>query len=473
MSTMQGLALSVYHRLPSPMRSVAATIRGASLRRWRYGEETERLIAEAVARESWNAHQWSHWREDQLARLLYRASVAVPHYRALWARRRARGDRRSVEVLAHWPVLRKDTLRASPEQFVADDCNRARMFHEHTSGTSGKAIDLWWSRATVRSWYALFEARCRMWYGVSRHDRWAILGGQLVVPASQTAPPFWVRNAALNQLYMSTYHLSPAATPAYIEALTRHRVTYLWGYSSALCELAAGILQSKSRSRPQLKVVITNAEPLLPYQRAAIEQAFACPVRETYGMAEIVAAASECAAGRLHQWPEAGLIELRDGHEEVRPGEAGDVIATGLLNADMPLIRYAVGDRLAMAAPHVGACPCGRSLPLIEQIEGRADDTLVTRDGRRIGRMDPVFKSGLPIAEAQIIQEALDRLRIRYVPDPAFCAASERALREAVQARVGDMEVVMEQVTRIPRSANGKFRAVVSKLPAHQRRHAP
>jgi phenylacetate-CoA ligase len=472
MSARDSIALSVYHRLPAPMRSVAATIRGATLRRWRYGEETERLVAEAIARESWSANQWARWREDQLARLLHRAAVAVPHYRALWERRRARGDRRSVEVLAHWPLLRKDTLRGAPDRFIADDRDRARMFHEHTSGTTGKALDLWWSRTTVRNWYALFEARCRLWYGVSRHDRWAILGGQLVVPASQSSPPFWVRNVALNQLYMSTYHLSPSSIPAYIDALARHRVTYLWGYSSAIYELAIGALQSRTRSMPALKVVITNAEPLLPYQRAAIEQAFSCPVRETYGMAEIVAAASECPAGRLHQWPEVGLIELHDGHEQVRGGEAGDVIATGLLNSDMPLIRYAVGDRLAMEASHVDACACGRSLPLVQGIEGRADDTVVTRDGRRIGRMDPVFKAGLPIAEAQIIQEALDRLRIRYVPDPAFSAASERALRDAVQARVGDMEVVMEKVTRIPRSANGKFRAVVSELPAHQRRHA-
>jgi phenylacetate-CoA ligase len=470
MSAMRRIALSVYHRLPTPMRSVAATLRGASLRRWRYGQETERLVQEALARESWTPHQWARWREDRLARLLHRAATSVPHYRDMWARRRARGDRRSVELLAHWPILRKDTLRAAPEQFVADDCHRARMFHEHTSGTSGKALDLWWSRATVRDWYALFEARCRLWYGVSRHDRWAILGGQLVVPASQTAPPFWVWNAALNQLYMSTYHLSTSAIASYIEALEQHRVTYLWGYSSALYELAAGILRSKAASRPSLKVVITNAEPLLPYQRAAIEQAFGCPVRETYGMAEIVAAASECGEGHLHQWPEVGLIELREDNESVRPGAAGEVVATGLLNTDMPLIRYAVGDRLAMAPLHASPCGCGRGLPVVQGIEGRADDLLVTRDGRRIGRMDPVFKAGLPIAEAQIIQEALDRLRIRYVPDPAFCAATEHALREAVQARVGDMEVVMEKVARIPRTANGKFRAVVSELPAHQRR---
>ena len=35
-------------------------------------------------------------------------------------------------------------------------------------------------------------------------------------------------------------------------------------------------------------------------------------MRDTYGMAEMVAAASECDHGRLHLWPEAGVVEVLD-----------------------------------------------------------------------------------------------------------------------------------------------------------------
>lgn len=446
------------------MRSVAATMRGATLRHWRYGPETDQLVADAMARESWTPVQWRQWREDRLARLLHRAATRVPYYRDLWSERRRHGDRRPWECLANWPVLSKHTLRSQPLRFVADDCRVSEMFREHTSGTSGTALDLWWSRRTVRHWYALFEARCRMWSGVTRHHRWAILGGQLVVPAAQSRPPYWVWNAALNQLYMSAYHLSPAAVPEYVAALSRYRVSYLWGYASALYELACGILRGGMQPRPSLEVVITNAEPLLDYQRDAIARAFGCPVRETYGMAEIVAAASECPSGRMHAWPEVGVTEVLEDGEPVATGEAGDLVATGLLNSDMPLIRYAVGDRLAMAPLAAPTCPCGRRLPMVAAIDGRSDDVVMTRDGRRIGRLDPVFKAGLPIAEAQIVQETLSRLRIRYVPDPSFTADSERALRAAVHDRVGDMEVVLEPVRRIERTASGKFRAVVNAM---------
>ena len=466
---MATLALRLYHQLPPPMRSVAATLRGLTLRRWRYGAETEQLIAETIERESWSPARWDAWRGDRLARLLHRAATRVPYYRALWSERRRRGDRRSWEQLEHWPILEKATLRQQARNFVADDCNTSQMFHEHTSGTSGTALDLWWSRRTVRGWYALFEARCRLWSGVSRHDRWAMLGGQMIAPVAQSRPPFWVWNGALNQLYMSTYHLSPEAMPSYLDALSAYRVSYLWGYSSSLFELARFALRSGDHRLPPLVAAITNAEPLLETQRVTIARAFGCPVRETYGMAEIVTAASECVAGRLHAWPEVGVTEVLDGDTAVPAGQPGDLIATGLLNPDMPLIRYRVGDRLALAPRSDVPCACGRSLPTVSSIEGRTDDVVITRDGRRIGRLDPVFKAGLPIAEAQIVQESLDRLRIRFVPDPAFSSDGERALRAAVHERVGDMQLVLERVPRIERSANGKFRAVINCMPATER----
>ena len=46
---MSDLLRRLYHRLPVPARSVAATLRGLYLRSWRYGAETE--IGRASCRE--------------------------------------------------------------------------------------------------------------------------------------------------------------------------------------------------------------------------------------------------------------------------------------------------------------------------------------------------------------------------------------------------------------------------------------
>ncbi|MGH7490149.1 MAG: phenylacetate--CoA ligase family protein, partial [bacterium] len=189
-------------------------------------------------------------------------------------------------------------------------------------------------------------------------------------------------------------------------------------------------------------------------------------VRETYGMAEIVAAGSECEHGRMHLWPEAGVLETIPGTSDKASGE---FLCTGLLNADMPLIRYRVGDR-GEISPANSPCECGRTLPVLASIDGRTDDTLYTSDGRMIGRLDPVFKSRLPIYEAQIVQEALDRIRVRYIPVAGFTSADGLSLKERIRERMGPVNVVLDEVTEIPRTANGKFRAVICQLSAEERK---
>jgi len=459
----------LYYLLPPPLRSVATSLRGYHLRWWRYGSAMERLVEDVFKRENWTEEQWSAWRADRMAYLLHRAATRVPYYRSQWESRRRQGDQTSWERLENWPILEKEQVRQAPKSFLADDRSPRKLWPLHTSGTTGTPLRLWQSRATLQSWYALFEARWRRWHGVSIRDRWAILGGQMVTPYKQKRPPFWVWNAAFNQLYMSAHHLAPDLIPHYLDALRKYRITYLLGYTSALHALAQEAIRL-GRDDLQMKVVITEAEPIFFHQRSMIRQAFQCPVRETYGTSEKVAAAGECEAGRLHLWPEAGFVETLDGDRPVGSGVPGELVITGLLNDDMPLIRYRVGD-IGILAPPRTTCSCGRSLPILESIEGRTDDLLYTPEGRCIGRLDPVFKADMPIREAQIVQEALDCVRVLYVPAAGFTETHEKTIVEHVQARMGKVQVVLEAVSQVPRTANGKFRAVICKIapPARQK----
>ena len=455
--------MKLYSRLPPSGRSAAASLRGAYLRSWRYGKQTEALIEAALEREQWSPNRWKSYQEERLAFALHRAATQVPYYRHQWATRRRLGYRASWDRLENWPILSKEILRANPHAFVADDCNTRRMFHERTSGTTGKPLDLWRRGVTVETLYAISELRERRWNGVSVKDRWAMLGGQLVVPVSNTRPPFWVWNRALDQLYMSTFHLAPDFIPHYLDALDRYDIQYLWGYPSSLHVLAREALRQGRRAR-RMTVAIANAEPVLEHQRQAISEAFGCPVRETYGMAEMVAAGSECSHGRLHAWPEVGFVEVFNDASDspVEPGQSGRLIGTSLLNTEMPLIRYEVGDRAVAASPHE-RCACGRTLPPLQHIEGRIHDLILTPDGRRVYWLNPVFY-GIPIRESQIVQEVIDELRVIVVPASGFNADAVDRIIERLRARVGNLHVRVETAESIPRTAGGKFRAVVSHL---------
>ena len=449
--------LKFYHRLPSRMRSAAATVRGWYLNRWRYGEGSEELAQEARERDHWTASQWETWRQERVAYILHRAATRVPYYRDHWQERRRKGDRASWEILENWPLLEKNTVRLNPQAFLADDCEPRRMFKEQTSGTTGTPLKIWRSRATLSTLHAIVDARTRGWDALPDKARWARLGGQLVTPVKRRRPPFWVWNAAMHQLYLSAYHLAPDLIPHYLDALVRYRIVYLAGYPSAIQALAHEAVRLGRRDL-QMAVVHTNAEPVLPEQRAIIAEAFQCPTRESYGMAESVAAGSECPAGRLHQWPEFG-------HVEIQPD--GEFVCTGLLNPDMPLIRYRVGDR-GQPALDTSPCACGRSLPAMGPIEGRISDVLLTPDGRQAVRMGAVFFD-LPVRQSQIVQEQLSVVRVRVAPDDTFTKRHERIIAERVRDRMGPVQVIIERVTEVPRTSSGKLQAIVSLLSPSQR----
>ncbi len=291
-----------------------------------------------------------------------------------------------------------------------------------------------------------------------------MFGGQLVVPSTRVSPPFWVHNWPMNQLYISTNHIARQNVAAMAAELRRFAPRFLIGYPSSVALFSRLCLEADV-ALPQLEVAISNAEPLDEGQRSVIGEAFRCPVRNTYGMGEMAAGASECEHGTLHLWPEAGIVEVLtdDGRISNVPGDRGRLVLTGLLNFAMPLVRYEIGDRGSVPTP--SDCPCGRTLPVLGEVEGRSADFLVTPDGRHVFWVNPIFRD-LPIAEAQIVQHAVDHIEIKVVaqsgplPDDAVTELTSR-----LQHRVGASVVVnVNELDAIPRDRSGKFRPVVSRL---------
>src|SRR5262245_10708129 len=103
----------------------------------------------------------------------------------------------------------------------------------------------------------------------------------------------------------------------------------------------------------------------------------------------------------------------------------------------MPQIRYQIGD---VVVPSDRVCKCGRGLPMIERIEGREADYVLTPSGSLISGISLTENFALLIpgtAQVQIVQESLHFLRIRLVADEAFGDASRRQIAQLVQDTFG------------------------------------
>ena len=447
---------SVYGRSPVAVQNVIATGYGVRERVRRYHGSFASLV------EDLEAHQWASPEElaaDQLSRLrhlLAWCGAEIPHYRDQF--RELRFDPASVthiDDLGALPILDKETVRAEPERFLADR-PRYKLIAQTTGGTTGTPLRYWASLDAVRFNYATYEARSRRWAGVRLGDRMASLHGQPIVPASVQDPPFWRRNLAFNQLYLSVYHLNDRTLPAYLDALASFGPRVIVGYTSAVHRIAQHVLQRGDLGRVLPSAVLVSSETLTPAARHDIESAFGCRVFNGYSLGELVAYVSECPLGRLHTSTEYGVLELER-------GESGsEIIATGLINWAMPLLRYRTGD---LATASAEPCPCGRTLPVMDTLEGRTDDVVRTPEGSVVGPapMSLAFQRVPRLRRAQVHQADSSAITVLLEVAPGFSADDAAFLEVELRKRLGQSLVIaLEMVTSIERTSGGKERLVIS-----------
>jgi len=451
---------TLYSELPVWAQQAAVSAYGL-YRYWlRFGRGYGHYVAEYVARESLSRDEWQTWQRGKLQTLLTACGAWVPYYRESWSRRqRAAAAAGRLEEL---PLLDKEPIRADPTAFQRRDLRPWYRLVYHTSGSTGTPIASIWTVQEIRSSRALREARSARWAGVSFRMPRATISGRLVEPHPDSAGPYYRYNAVERQIYFSAFHLRPDTAAAYVEAMRRHQIQWLTGYAVSFYLLARFIMEEEL-TPPPLRAIVTTSEQVTPEMRGVMEMAFRCPVYEEYSTVENAVFASECEHRRLHVSPDAGVVEiLRPDGSPCAPGEVGEVVATCLIRDYQPFVRYRLGDLAAWAEE---PCPCGRAMPVLTEVTGRLEDIVVGPDGRRMVRFHGVFVNQPRVHMGQIVQEAVDRIRVRVVPAPGFGAADVREIIHQVQARLGpQVSVVVEPVDQIPRTPAGKFRAVVSHL---------
>ncbi|HPD31004.1 MAG TPA: hypothetical protein PLL20_13485 [Phycisphaerae bacterium] len=461
---MTGLGQRAYWLAPYFLKRWMASWSARRLDGQRYGPEYDAVLSEIRERDGWSAEQFAAYQNEALRRIVQLAGEHVPYYQRRFAEAGiSPQDIRGVEDLSRLPILEKNVVREFPTQLLNQTLDRASLILLHTSGTTGTPLDLYRDRRLSATACAYFDARCHAVAGMQRRvNRSVSIGGHLVAPPWRTRPPFWVYNARWRQLYMSSSHLAPQYLDAYVDAIREFAADYIEGYPSSVYAIARHIVDQKLEP-VRMKACFTTAETLLEYQRDAISGAFCCWTYDQYGCGEMAVFAAECREGSLHLSPEYGIVEVLDAQDRpVLPGEVGQLVCTSLVNHVQPFLRYRLGD-LGCLLP--GRCRCGSEMPMLGQIEGRIDAVLVTRDGRRIGRLDPVFKGARGIVEAQVVQDDLDRFRIRIVPAKDYTDNDGRVVAANLAHRIGGGDIRVEVVPAIERTAAGKFQAVVSLLP--------
>jgi phenylacetate-CoA ligase len=456
---------SAYERSPILLQNAMISAYGWKLARLRYGRTYEQYLIALLKSQRYSDSELRELQDENVRALVQHCYEQVPYYgRLMRELRLTPADFKSTADLPKLPILDKETVRSHPDLFYAGNYLREPCEIVSTSGTTGATLRIRVDAEGRRRNYAFF-GRLKCWAEIDPGARVAVFAGRTIVPASVNAPPFWRYNLAAHALLFSSYHLSDTNVPAYLGRLCGWNPELIDSYPSSVSMLARHVLENGGPA-PRPKAIITSSETLLSDQREAIAAAFNTRIFDQYGAAEQACFISQCEIGAYHVHPEFGVTEFVPDPSD-HSHSVSQIIATGFTNWAMPLLRYQTGD---VAIPAAGECACGRNFPTVEQILGRTDDLITTPDGRRVGRLDPVFKGLETIRQAQIVQENLNRIRILIVPGNGFSNADRDSFCRELQKRLGPgIEYTVEQVSEIAAGPGGKFRSVISNVGRDQR----
>ena len=455
---------SLYRRSPIWLQTVLLNGHAVRIHRQRYGRAFRELLTRWQESERWEPARLRAWQDERLRQIVRFAYDHVPFYRKRFDARGIKpSDVQGVVDLHRLPVLTRDEVRAASEELTTPDLRRA-LVHGHTSGTTGSPLSLFYDRAmcvanNVADW------RQKRWGGMTPDDWCGMLLGRVIVPTAQSVPPFWRSNYVHRQLWFSCFHMSDRNLELYVREARARGLRFLEGYPSSLYILARHLQQSGERL--PMQAVFTSSETLHDVQIDALKAAFDCPIYDFYGLAERVIFAGECEChDGKHVFDEYGVTEIVDDHGQPLPdGTRGWMVGTTLWNRGMPLIRYWTGD---ISARVPGTCRCGRGLARITGVATKAEDIVVTRDGRFVSPsvLTHPFKPFDQIVKSQIIQEAVDHVTIKLVPSAAFTLAHQHALVAGLRERLGEeVRLAVEVVDEIQNEPSGKFRWVISRVP--------
>ncbi len=307
-------------------------------------------------------------------------------------------------------------------------------------------------------WYEAARWRGLSWYGITPGSRCLMIWASPIELAHSAQKRYLLRERLLkNRQILSAYSLSEHRVPEYIRLINRYRPEYLYGYASALAELARLLQPSHEKLRIQLKAVVSTTETLFPWQKALLEEVFSCPVVNEYGARDAGILAYSCPCGNLHLTAENAIVEVLDPttRTPVSPGVPGVLAITDLHNRIQPRLRYLLGD---VGAVSENRCPCGRGLPLLEVLEGREDALLVGQDGELVhgNVIGQIIRQYSCVSQFQFVQHSIDRATLFLEMQPDEAIVSE--ITAAIQKILPNILITTQLVDQIAPASSGKMR---------------
>ncbi|MBQ8921661.1 MAG: phenylacetate--CoA ligase [Oscillospiraceae bacterium] len=331
-----------------------------------------------------------------------------------------------------------------------------------SSGTTGTPVIIPYTRKDVDDWATMF-ARCYEVAGITNRDRIQITPGYGLWTAG-----IGFQNGC-EKLGAMAVPMGPGNTEKQLQMMQDLGSTVLCSTSSYALLLTEEIEKRGIKDKIKLRKGVIGSERWSDKMRQRISEGLGIELYDIYGLTEIygpgIGINCEHNTG-MHIWDDFLYLEIIDPKtgEPVPDGEFGEIVITTLVKEGAPLIRYRTHD-LSRIIP--GECPCGRSYPRIDVIQGRTDDMMKIKGVNVFPKQIEEVLAAFPeiSSEYQIRISHLDgkdtmRIYVETNGHVNFDDLSHR-IAEKVKSRIGFTPIVkVVEIGVLPRSMKKTARVI-------------
>lgn len=428
------------------------------------GHPTFRILKEMEAADLLTTVELQELQATKLRRLLDYGYSHVPYVRRIMEDAGIGPcDVRGPADLLQLPLMRKADVRNNRENMRSRSAGKLISFS--TGGSTGEPLLYDLPKERIASWIACRQ-RAMRWWGLSAGDReFAIWGSPVEVTRQDRMRT--LRDKIMATQLLSAFEMSQPVMSKYLDLLQNGKCRTIFAYPSSIYLLCLHARkQGRNLRRIGIKTVFVTGEVLFPHQRELISETLNCPVANGYGGRDSGFVSHECPQGGMHIMADTTIVEILDSRGlPVPEGAVGEIVVTDLYSREVPFIRYATGDLGALSSRK---CLCGRSLPLLERIEGRTTDFIVAPDGTILHALSVIYivRELEGVEQFRIYQKEVDRFHVQLVRNQHYHPENEVRIQEGLRQRLhSSVHVTIEYLSTLPAERSGKFRHVISEVP--------
>jgi len=365
-------------------------------------------------------------------------------------------------TIEEFPVVNKNTIRESYDQFLSCAYEKHELVTMQTSGSTGTPFICYQNIEKKKRVYAEVLYYCEK-AGYKLGDKLVYLRA-ITRKNNKGKIKQWMQNEELLDCSMLNKEKISEILRRMRKVIKKPGAVII-GYPSTFETILEYIDKEKINISYKINGIITSSELLHDDVRTRLTDTFNCKCFSRYANEE-----NGFLGQDLPEQPNVFLINeanylievIRlDSDDSANEGEVGRIVVTDLYNYAMPMIRYDTGDIGAISTIEVG----GVIRRAITQFGGRRVDVIYDVNGNRVSPYAINNNLSLfdEISQYQFIQESKSRYTLKLTLKGELFRREE--LKKLLLGFLGEEAILeIETVEQIPVLSSGKRKQIVNKI---------